>query len=131
MPAASGDLDKLRSLGGEDLIFLYEKCNGFRLCVPDESQGILIYSIAEIPNGNAEWKAWFKDDEEGELWDFQKSGLAFGEIAESGNYLVVHEGRVFYADHEGAELDDPWADSVSEFLLRIAEEPEVFLDRML
>ena len=85
-PATEADLERLRQLGGESLVPLYEKCNGLRLCAPDASQGILIYSVGNLASGNAAWKAWLTDLEEDELWDFQKFGLAFGEIAESGNY---------------------------------------------
>ena len=121
----------MKNLGGTDLISTYRQCNGLRLCAPDESQGILIYCISDISNGNEHWKAWLEDLADDELWDFQKFGLAFGEIAESGNYLVVYNGRVFYADHEGAEMDDPWAESLEEFFSRIANEPDDYLDSML
>lgn len=130
-PATPDELEMLESIGGRDLISTYQYCNGLRLCVPDESQGVLIYRVTDIPRGNEEWKAWLTDLADDELWDFQKFGLAFGEIAETGNYLVVYEGRVFYADHEGAESDDPRAESVREFFSRIANEPGSFLDQML
>jgi hypothetical protein len=130
-PAGSDELEMLRALGGEDLRVLYERCNGLRLCAPDEHSGILIFPIADITTNNMLWKNWFSDLDDDELWDFQKSGLAFGEIIETGNYLVLHDARVFYADHEGAEGDDPWAQSLSEFFSRIANEPSDFLDRML
>jgi len=130
-PSTATELQKLDSMGGGELVFIYKKCNGLRLCAPDEGQGIYIYPINEISKGNKEWKSWFTDLDEDELWDFQKFGLAFGEIATTGNYLVVYKEQVFYADHEGAEGDDPWANSLEQFFSKISNEPWNFLDRML
>lgn len=130
-PATQDELEALRSMGGEDLISIYEKCNGLRLCAPDESKGVLIYRVDDIPKGNEEWKPWLSGVADDELWGFQRFGLAFGEIAGTANYLVVYQGRVFYADHEGAEGDDPWAESLCQFFSRIADEPGSFLDSML
>ncbi|MEO1037028.1 MAG: hypothetical protein AAFX44_15845 [Pseudomonadota bacterium] len=130
-PATPRELQVLETLGGRDLLSIYTVCNGLILCAPGQYRGLLIYAIDEIPAGNEYWKAWFDDLEEDELWDFQKHGLAFGEILESGNYLVAYGGQVYFADHEGAEMDEPWAASVNEFFDRIAHEPDEYLDRML
>jgi len=130
-PATAKELKNLYSMGGEGLVSLYKNCNGLRLCVPDEYHGIYIYPINEIPNENKEWKLWFTDLADDELWDFQKFGLAFGEMIGTGNYLVIHKGQVFYADHEGAQGDEPWADSLDQLFLKISNDPWDYLDRMI
>jgi hypothetical protein len=43
-----------------------------------------------------------------------------------GNYFVWWEGKVYYSNHDGGD-DDPFGDSLSEFLDRIAANPAQFL----
>ena len=75
---------------------------------------------------NAEWREWFDWMEEDEIWEFQKNGVAFGEIVASGNYFVWWNGTVYYSDHDGGD-DTPYGRSLSDFLDRIVENPAKFL----
>ncbi len=101
--------------GCEQLIDLYSQHNGMTLYVEGEDAGITFFPIESFEERNSEWHEWLDDLEEDEMWDFQKSGIAFGEIVASGNYFVFWEGKIYYADHDGGD-DVPYGDTFSTSL---------------
>jgi hypothetical protein len=50
----------------------------------------------------------------------------FGEVSASGNFFVLHEGGVYYSNHDGGD-DKPLANSFFAFLARICANPAKFL----
>ena len=76
-----------------------------------ENAGIAIFPIADWDWNNASWREFMGDP----IHEFERSGVAFGEVCHSGNYLVLHEGQVFYAEHDGRRAT-PLAESLSAFL---------------
>jgi hypothetical protein len=128
-PASSEMLARLLARlgnGSEEFESLYSRHNGMVLYVCGDDAGIHFSSIEGLDEFNSEWRIWFEDMEEDELWEFQKHGVAFAEICASGNYFVWWEGKVYYSNHDGGD-DDPFGDSLSEFLDRIAANPAQFL----
>ena len=128
-PAGQGDIAELHSQlghGSEDFEALYSLHNGMVLYSAGKDAGIAFYSIGEFKDRNAEWREWFEDMDEDDLWDFQKHGVAFGEIIASGNYFVFWQGGVYYSSHDD---DGGMANgaTLSEFLDRIAADPAQFL----
>ncbi len=112
--------------GSEQFETLYSQYNGMVLYVSGDDAGIVFYPVEDIEECNSDWREWFEDMEEEDLWDFQKNGIAFGEIVASGNYFVYWKGKIYYSDHDGGD-DDPYGNTLSEFLDRIAENTAKFL----
>ena len=86
----------------------------------------MFYPIDQLKERNAEWREWFEGMDDDDMWEFQKHGIAFGEIIASGNYFIFWQGKVYYSDHDGGD-DEPYGNTVSEFLDRIAANPAQFL----
>jgi len=63
---------------------------------------------------------------EDEMYDFQKNGVAIGEICGSRNYFVMYKGVVYHSNHDGGD-DTPFARSFDDFLDKIAIDPAEFL----
>ena len=128
-PADASDIERLTAMiksNSDEFVQLYSMHDGMLLYRDEEENGIRFFPIEDFDAYNVHWRAWFEDLEEEELWDFQKDGVAFAEIVYSGNYFVFHDGKVFYSDHDGGD-DEPFGNSLSEFLDRIAAEPARFL----
>jgi len=128
-PASKEDIAALRTKlgeGSEQFESLYSQHNGMVLYVGGDDAGIMFYQIDELEERNAEWCERFEEMDENDMWEFQKHGIAFGEIIASGNYFVSWQGKVYYWDHDGGD-DEPYGNTLSEFLDRIAENPAQFL----
>lgn len=128
-PATPEDITALCSRlgnGCDEFEALYSKHDGMVLYAAGDDAGILLYPAEDLDARNAEWREWFEEMEEGDLWDFQKHGVAFGEIVASGNYFVWWKGKVYYSDNDGGG-DTPYGNSLSDFLDRIAKNPAQFL----
>ena len=95
------------------------------LYVADATAGVVFYPIEVFEQRNEEWREWFEDLSEEEIWEFQKHGVAFGEISASGNYFVFWNGQVYYSGHDGGN-DEPLG-TLPEFLDHIAQNPAQFL----
>lgn len=122
-------LQELIPENNKEIIDFYKLYNGISLYRNGETSGIEMCPINDLKKLNEDWKEWFSDYEEDELYDFQKDGVAFGEIAHSGNYFVFYEGRVFYSDHDEFEEKD-LGETFNEFLQKIADDPADFLLEM-
>lgn len=113
-----------------ELIAFYKLYNGVELYRQDDMPSIEFFTIESMDERNEEWQEWFdmmeEDEIEEELFDFQKNGIAFGEVTSSGNYFVWHEGKVYYSSHDG-EVEEPIADSFNQFLDLIAKDPASLL----
>lgn len=129
-PATDEDLAEIqRRLGPEcdDMKALYSKCNGLLLyCQGEETPGLALFPVEHWDDKNAERREWFEHWDEDDLYEFQKHGIAFGEVCFSGNYFVWYEGTIYYADHDGGD-DTPLGDTLLHFLDRIVADPAKFL----
>jgi hypothetical protein len=128
--ASSDELAVLRQTlgaGCDEFETLYAQHNGMILYAYGDDAGVCIYPIAELDARNVDWREWFGELDDDELWDFQRHGVAFGEIIASGNYFVWWQGKVYYSDHDDGD-DEPYGNSLSEFLDRIAHDPAKFLE---
>jgi len=136
-PAGDKDIAALCSKlgeGSEQFEPLYSRHNGMTLYAPgagvemnaDWDAGIIFYAVKKLKARNAEWREWFDWMDDEDLYEFQRHGVAFGEILASGNYFVWWQGKVYYSDHDDCD-GEPYG-TLSEFLDRIAENPAGFLE---
>lgn len=107
-----------------EILEFYKKHDGVEIYRQNEMPSIEFFELNQITERNEEWREWFDDDEEmeDEMFEFQKHGTAFGEVSNSGNYFVWHEGKVYYSSHDG-EVEEPLANGFNEFLNLIAADP--------
>ena len=130
--ATSNDILLLQELipnNNEQIVELYKIYNGIKLYCSGNASGLEFYAINDLKKLNEEWKESFSYYNEEELYDFQKYGVAFGEISHSGNYFILYNGKVFYSDHE--EWDEALiGNSFDEFLSKIVTDPADFLYKM-
>ena len=122
-------LTKLIPDNNEQIVAFYKLYNGIKLYCNADTSGLQFYSIGDLKALNDEWKEGHSDFEEDELYDFQKSGFAFGEISHSGNYFILFEGKVFYDDHDGGD-DTTAGETFNDFLSKIVTNPADFLNEM-
>ena len=122
-------LTKLIPDNNEQIVAFYKLYNGIKLYCNADTSGLQFYSIGDLKELNDEWKEGHSDFEEDELYDFQKSGFAFGEISHSGNYFILFEGKVFYDDHDGGD-DTTAGETFNDFLSKIVTNPADFLNEM-
>lgn len=122
------EIQKLKDLvpDNNEIIEFYNQHNGIKLYCNKEISGIQIYPVSELENLNEEWKEGFSYLDDEELYDFQKGGFAFGEISHSGNYFVLYQNKVYYADHDDFD-EEPIANSFFEFLEKTIHNPADFL----
>lgn len=132
-PAASAeDLCALRRLLGEgcgEVEQLYAVHDGLNLYCQGDSPAIQFYAIRTWGERQGDWKSWYEGMDDGELYDFQRHGVAFGEVSFSGNCFVLYQGKVLYANHDGGD-DTPLADTFFGFLSLFCEDPAKFLYRL-
>ncbi len=127
--ASDSDLEQFASkLTGDvsEIIEFYRMHDGAELYRHNEMPSIEFYQLVDIDEQNESWRVWFDMLDEDDLQEFQKYGVAFGEVSCSGNYFIWHEGKVYYSNHDGEE-DDPLANTFNEFLNLIAKNPASFL----
>jgi hypothetical protein len=103
----------------------YKQHNGCKLYCHGKTCAIELFVIKNWKKNNKEWKQWFEDLED-EISDFQKEGIAFGEISDSDNYFIFYKGKVYYSDHDGGD-DIPIGEDFNGFLSNIASDPAGFL----
>ena len=118
-------------LGGpcDEVKQLYAAHDGLCLYCQGDSPAVQFHAIGDWIALQREWKRWYEGLDNAELYDFQKHGVAFGEVYFSGNYFVLYQGKVFYANHDGGD-DTPLADTFFGFLSLFCEEPARFLCRL-
>jgi hypothetical protein len=128
-PATTLQLQHLQKVAGSEYVSLeplYREFNGVVFHQNGETAGLIVATVDEIEELNGEWLEWFEDWEPEDLYDFQRNGIAFATIAQSGNYFVVYRGQVYYSDHDGGD-DSVWGDSVEDFFERALANPPQFL----
>lgn len=137
-PAEAEHLHQLRNWLGpraEEFVQLYSLHDGFTLYEDPigDAEGIRFYSIEEWGGQTEDMQSQFVEMgfTEEEFPAGILDALAFAEIPQSGNYFTVKlsgpdAGKIFYADHDDF-LDEPFADTLGEFLARIANDPPQFL----
>jgi len=130
-PGASDvDLKKMRSKLGEhadEIVQFYATYDGVHLYRQGDAPALEITPLAFWDQRNEEWKEWLKDIPVKDLFDFQREGVAFGEVCFSGNYFIFYKGKVFYADHDDC-WDEPLAETFTAFLDKICSDPPAFLE---
>jgi hypothetical protein len=109
-----------------EIVEFYKVHNGIKLYCNGETSGLQLYSVDDLKELNEEWKESFSYYEEDELYEFQKNGVAFGDISFSGNYFVFNDGKIFYSDHDGGD-DSPVGETFNDFLSKISSDPAQFL----
>jgi len=112
-----------------EIIEFYKLFNGITLYCNGDTSGLQFYPINSLVNLNEEWKEGHLEFEDDELYEYQKGGVAFGDISHSGNYFVFFDGKVFYDDHDGGD-DTPVGETFNEFLSKIVTNPADFLYEM-
>ena len=103
-PAKSTELDKLHRIAGREaewLLPLYSEFNGIIFHQHGDTAGLIVASIEQLEELNSEWREWFQDLEQEDLYDFQREGFAFGSIAASANFFVIYKEKIYYSDHDG------------------------------
>lgn len=127
-PATHKQLSELRLLAGAEFVYLeplYREFNGVFLHGHGETFGLVIAPIAELAELAADCRESFYVDEE-DLHPFQREGVAFATVFESGNYFLCHKGKVYYSDHDGGD-DAVWGEDLQSFLTRALSDPPKFL----
>jgi uncharacterized protein YuzB (UPF0349 family) len=71
------------------------------LYVCGDDAGIHFSSIEGLDEFNSEWRIWFEDMEEDELWEFQKHGVAFAEICARELFCLVGGESVLLEPRRG------------------------------
>lgn len=136
--ASSKSLDQVRKWLGvhaEPFVDLYAKHNGCLLYQDSkgDAAGVWLYRIEDWGSQTGEMKSQF----EAMGFSFEEQpvavtdSLAFAAIPHSANYFTVKtagpdSGRIFYADHDDFS-DEPFAQSLDEFLERLVADPAQFL----
>lgn len=137
-PATADDLQQLRDWLGshaDQFIQLYSLHNGLTLYedTVGDAEGVCLYPIEDWQDQTEDMKSQF--EEMGLEPDEQPTGvnnaLAFAEIPHSGNYFTVKisgpdTGKIYYADHDDFD-DEPFAESLADFVARIVADPPQFL----
>ncbi|MFT3705944.1 MAG: SMI1/KNR4 family protein [Agriterribacter sp.] len=130
--ASENEISLLRKLiphNNGELIDFYTTHNGIKLYCNNDTSGIEFYAAKDLNKLNEMWKEELAYFEDYQLYDFQKGGVAFGEISHSGNYFVLFEGAVFYSDHDG-EDEEAIGATFFDFLSKIADNPADLLFKM-
>ena len=129
--AAPGELERLRRILGPhatDVIELYSCHDGLELYVQGSESGLMFHSASQWELATSTFKEEIEEwgRSEGDVFEFERRGVVFGEPVASGNWLLLYRGAVYYSNHDGAE-DTPLAPTFSAFLDRIVEEPAKLL----
>ncbi len=140
-PASDRQLKVLAEKLGNypSLRHFYEANDGvtlYRNGAEDLYGGVKLFSIEECLDATNDMINWY------ELMDLQEDdvpymdvifqGIAIGEFPGSANYFVRHKDhgdKVFYVDHDGAEVTVA-AKTFDEFLGKIAADPPQFFEDM-
>ena len=128
-PVRTSDLDELHRIAGTEakwLLPLYSEFNGIIFHQYGDTAGLIVASIDQLEALNNEWRVWFQDMRQEELYDFQREGLAFASIAASATFFVISKGRVYYSDHDGGD-DRIWGDNLELFFKGALSDPARFL----
>lgn len=127
-PASAQQLGALRRLAGSEYGFLeplYRRFNGVWLHGHGDTWGLVVAPIAELRKLAAACReAFYVGD--ADLYPFQREGVPFATIFESGNYFICHHGKVYYSDHDGGD-DSVWGASLEAFFARALADPPKFL----
>ena len=127
-PATARQLNTLRKLAGKEYAILeplYREFNGLVLHSHRDTAGLVVSPVNELAAFAKDWRSSFFVDE-ADLYPFQREGVAFATIAASGNYFVVHKGKVYYSDHDGGD-DAVWGTGLETFFRRALRDPPKFL----
>jgi len=127
-PATARELDELRTLAGPEYVFLeplYRQFNGVFLHGHGDTFGLVVAPIEQLPEIAVECRESFYVDE-ADLYPFQREGVPFATIFQSGNYFVCHRGIVCYSNHDGGD-DAVWGEDVEAFFARGLSDPPKFL----
>src|SRR5579871_1724144 len=119
-------LEKTLGAGCGEVKQFYSTHDGVDIYVQARDEGISLFSVDQWDREKSRWKEGLSGLEEDELFDFQKGGTAIGEIRMSGNYIVWHEGKIYYDDHDGGD-DTPLSETFFGLLDRIKSDPAKFL----
>jgi hypothetical protein len=130
-PAKAAELALLRKLLGrhaKQVQALYCLHDGLELYGQSDSGELIFHPIHSWSKATSELRREHKDSGRGddEIHEFERKGVVFGEPAGSGNHLILHQGKVYYANHDGGD-DEPLADSFDGLLDRIVADPARFL----
>lgn len=128
-PASENQLNELRKLiefQNEEITEFYSIMNGIKMYCQNNQPKIELFPIHKWKDENEAWQYDYEGMEPDELYDFQKEGIAFGEISQSGNYFVFYEGKVYYADHDEWE-EIILGNSFYDFLNEIIRDPSRFM----
>jgi len=131
-PSADGlaltELRSLLSVPSPDVEALYGEHDGMDLYVQGGTVALALYPIST-------WRAATDSFRQGvessgrvmdELYPFEREGIVVGEPPQSGNVLMLYQGRMHYSDHDGGD-DTPIAENFGAFLGRLELDPPKFL----
>lgn len=127
--ATKNDIALLTQLipeNNNEITAFYKLYNGIKLYCNRDTSGLQFYPVGDLLDLNEEWKQEHLDFSEDELYDFQKGGVAFGDISHSGNYFIFFEGKIYYDDHDGGD-NTPVGETFNKFLTNIITNPASFL----
>jgi hypothetical protein len=130
--ATASHLEQLRKLLGEhaaEVEALYSKHDGLELYGQSGGGELIFFPINQWEKATRGFRRELQEsgrDADG-AYEFELNGVVFGEPASSGNYLMLYQGAVYYADHDGGD-DTPLAPCFEALLDRIVEDPAKFLN---
>ena len=110
----------------DQLLKFYSTLNGAKLYCQNGQPKIELFPIEKWFDENKDWQNQYEDMSSEELYDFQKHGIAIGEISQLGNYFIFYEGKIYYADHDGFD-EIILGNSFYEFLENIILDPAKFM----
>jgi hypothetical protein len=129
-PASPDKIMALRNALGEkyhSFLDLYGLHDGIELYIQDVLPAVRFYSLKECKTKNKQLKKWFGKFDSESINRIKSKGIAFGEIMDSSNVLLIENGIVsFFNWYEGGEeLSD-----LSTFLNDLATDPVGIMNKL-
>jgi len=126
-PAGSKELNKISKTigdGATQLVEFYDKHNGIQLYCQGDAPALEFFPVGQWRVKQNEMEQMLFEPDL--AFEFQKKGTVFGEVSNSGNHLVLYQGKVYYSNYDGGDAT-PVADSFFAFLTRICSNPAQLL----
>jgi len=129
-PASQDKIEILRNALSEEyssFLELYGHHDGIELYIQESLPAVRFYSLNECKTKNKQLKKWFCKFDSESINRIKSKGIAFGEIMDSSNVLLIENGIVsFFNWYEGGEeLSD-----LPTFLNDLASDPVGLMNKL-